>query len=45
MATWLLITSVFMIYNGSEFAVFRLYKNRTIIDTTNQNAHFRPSTG
>ena len=25
--------SVFMIYNGSEFAVFRLHKNRTITQT------------
>jgi len=35
--------SVFMIYNGSEFAVFRLLKSHNNIDTTNQNAYFKPS--
>jgi len=35
-----------MIYNGSEFAVFRfILKSHINTDTTNQNAYFRPSTG
>jgi len=37
--------SVFMIYNGSDFAVFRYLKSHNNTDTTNQNAHFKPSTG
>ena len=31
--------SVFMIYNGSEFAVFRLYQNRTITQSQQIKMH------
>jgi len=31
--------SVFMIYNGSEFVVFRLYQNRTITQTQQIKMH------
>jgi len=31
--------SVFTIYNGSEFAVFRLYQNRTITQTQQIKMH------
>jgi len=35
----------FMIYNGSEFAVFRyIQESHNNTDTTKQNAYFKPNT-